>query len=81
MLKKKLIKEMGILLGLPLVLLTYLGTDNRLGPFILLPFFILSIFEGIIFLAVKFKNSRLFYFLTLTLVLLTFVLQISYAKN
>lgn len=81
LIKKKFLKKLGILWGLSLVLLTYIGTDNRLGPFILFPFFVLSILNGIAFLEAKFKKKQMFYFITLTLVLLVFVLQISYGKN
>lgn len=79
--KKKLFKELVICLVIPLMLLSYLGTDNKLGPFILLPFFILTFFKGIIFLETLFKNKRLFYAIVIVLVMLTLILQISYGKN
>lgn len=78
---KKNIQILTVLFILPTVLLTYLGGDNKLGPFILFPFFIVSISKGIICLKDKFKGSKVFYITLVVLILLSLILQMSYGKN
>lgn len=79
-LKKKLFKDLGILFITPLVLFSFLGNDNRLGSFAFFPFFMLMFLEGIKFLQTELKNRWFYYFIFISIVL-TFILQISYAKN
>lgn len=81
LIKKKNFWELTVLFILPVVIMTYLGSDNRLGPFIIFPFFIKSISEGANWLRDKFKGSKFFYITFVILVLLSFILQISYGKN
>lgn len=81
LIKKKNYWDLTALFILPVVAMTYMGSDNRLGPFIVFPFFLKSIFEGAIWMKDKFKSSKFFYFTFVILVLLNFILQISYGKN
>ena len=80
-LKKGTPKELGFLLVMSLLLLAFIGNDNKLGPFILFPFFVLSIFKGFMFLEKMINKGKLFYLLAIIMVMLVFVLQISYGKN
>ena len=77
--KKKLFKELVNYLVIPLLLLGYLGSDNKLGPFILFPFFTLTFLKGITFLETLLKNKRLFYAIMVVSVMLTLILQINYS--
>lgn len=78
--KSKQFFKMLFLLILPLGLLAYIGSDNKLDPFILFPFFILSFLNGIDFINTKIKTQRFFYPLLILIITLVFILQISYAK-
>lgn len=71
---------LGILLILPLGLLTYIGNKNSLGPFVLFPFFIFLFAAGAKFLGAHAKNKKLLFLSLVTLILLGFILQISYGK-
>ena len=77
--KKKLFKELVYFLVMPLLFLAYLGSDNKLGPFILFPFFTLTFFKGITFLETLLKNKRIFYAIMVVSVMLTFILQMNYS--
>lgn len=79
--KKKFVRELSYFLALPILLLASIGSDNQFGPFILFPFFILTFYIGITSIETLFKNKRLYYGLIIGIVILTFILQMSYGKN
>lgn len=47
LLKKKQYAVLSLIFLVPVIVLSFIGNDNQLGPFVLFPFFIISIFLGI----------------------------------
>lgn len=81
LIKKKNFGVLTVLFILPVAIMTYLGSDNRLGPFIIFPFFIKSFYTGAYWLMDRFKGKQIFYATFFVLIMLGFILQISYGKN
>lgn len=80
LLKSKSFTQLLCLFIAPLLLISVIGTNSNLGSFSLFPFLMLSTLQGIISAAGYFKNSKLFYPLLILIIVLGFILQLSYAK-
>ena len=63
---------------LPLFILSFIGNKNQLGPFTLLPFFIISISEGVGVLYVKIGKSKRLKVFLLALLVLVIIQMIAY---
>lgn len=77
--KQEKYKELTIIFIIPILLMTYIGNKNDLGPFNMFPFFILCFFEGLNLINAKYKNHLLF-FCVISLVCIGLLIQFSYAK-
>lgn len=79
LLKEKKIKELLILFVIPILFITYIGSKNNLGQFSLLPFLILTFYNGTAWLRDKLK-TRYFLPVLIVAILLGLLIQFSYAK-
>lgn len=73
--------DLVLLFWAPIGLLSFIGSDNRYGFFILFPFIIYSCIEGINYISLRYKNRKYFLIFLIIFTMLIFLMQIGYAKN
>lgn len=76
--RKKDISFLILLFAIPILFLSTIGNDNALGPFSVLPFFIISMVYGIDYLDRFLKHKAVFRVLAIIVVLICFSIQLSY---